>query len=182
MFRKLTSSILAVCAAAAVAALWALPASAKQTALRATTITVTAGKPSEFSFTLSKKSAPAGAITFKVTNGGAIPHDFKLCSSPKGTTKPNTCAGKSTPMLSPAPGVQVADRHAQGEGHLRVHVHGAGPCGRRHERRVQGHLIDCAQGEFSAGRPRDERAGRACVVDRRAGCPLYMTFTASRYG
>ena len=53
------------------------------------------------SFTLSKKSAPAGAITFKVTNGGAIPHDFKLCSSPKGTTKPNTCAGKSTPMLSP---------------------------------------------------------------------------------
>ena len=99
--RKLTSSILAVCAAAAVAVLWVLPASAKPTALRATTITVTAGKPSEFSFTLSKKSAPAGAITFKVTNGGAIPHDFKLCSSPKGTTKPNTCAGKSTPMLSP---------------------------------------------------------------------------------
>ena len=101
MSRKLTSSILALRAAAAVAALWVLPASAKPTALRATTITVTAGKPSEFSFTLSKKSAPAGAITFKVTNGGAIPHDFKLCSSPKGTTKPNTCAGKSTPMLSP---------------------------------------------------------------------------------
>ena len=101
MSRKLTSSILAVCAAAAVAALWARPASAKQTALRATTITVTAGKPSEFSFKLSKKSAPAGAITFKVTNGGAIPHDFKLCSSPKGTTRPNTCAGKSTPLLPP---------------------------------------------------------------------------------
>ena len=49
----------------------------------ATTITVTA---KEFKFTLSKTSATAGKVTFKVTNKGKIPHDFKI-------------AGKKTPML-----------------------------------------------------------------------------------
>ena len=67
---------------------WALPALAHENALRATTITVTAGKPSEFHFTLSKKSAPHGVVTFKVTNKGTLPHDFKI-------------AGKKTKLLSP---------------------------------------------------------------------------------
>src|SRR3954454_296377 len=70
----------------AVALLWALPAAAKQGAARATTVTVTAGSPSEFKFKLSKSSVPAGAVTFKVTNKGNLPHDFKI-------------AGKTTPLL-----------------------------------------------------------------------------------
>lgn len=52
----------------------------------ATTVAVTAGKPSELRFTLSKKAVAKGATTFRVTNKGAVSHDFKI-------------AGKRTPML-----------------------------------------------------------------------------------
>jgi uncharacterized cupredoxin-like copper-binding protein len=76
---------------------WSLPASAQH---RATTVNVTAGKPSEFRFTLAPKSVKHGAVTFKITNGGILPHDFKLCSSNKGGTA-NACAGKSTALISP---------------------------------------------------------------------------------
>jgi uncharacterized cupredoxin-like copper-binding protein len=55
---------------------------------KATTVTVTAGKPSELRFTLSKKSVAAGAVTFKVTNKGGTTHDFKI-------------AGKTTKKLAP---------------------------------------------------------------------------------
>ena len=45
-------------------------------------VTVTTGKPTEFSFTLSKKTLTKGAaaltVNFKVTNKGAIAHDFKI--------------------------------------------------------------------------------------------------------
>jgi uncharacterized cupredoxin-like copper-binding protein len=45
-------------------------------------VTVTAGKPTEFSFTLSKRTLTKGAtaltVNFKVTNKGAISHDFKI--------------------------------------------------------------------------------------------------------
>jgi uncharacterized cupredoxin-like copper-binding protein len=41
-------------------------------------VTVTAGKPSEFGFTLNKKTVKKGTIAFKVTNKGAIAHDFKI--------------------------------------------------------------------------------------------------------
>jgi uncharacterized cupredoxin-like copper-binding protein len=69
-------------------------------ATRATTVTVTAGKPTEFGFRLSTKSFKHGSVMFKVTNGGGIPHDFKICASPKGGTA-NACAGKVTKLLSP---------------------------------------------------------------------------------
>jgi uncharacterized cupredoxin-like copper-binding protein len=69
-------------------AVWALPATAQQSNTKVTTITVTAGKPTEFSFKLSKKTAPHGIVTFKVTNSGALPHDFKI-------------GGKTTKSLTP---------------------------------------------------------------------------------
>jgi uncharacterized cupredoxin-like copper-binding protein len=69
-------------------------------ATRATTVTVTAGKPSEFGFKLSTKTFKHGTVTFKVRNSGAIPHDFKICASSKGGTA-NACTGKVTKMLSP---------------------------------------------------------------------------------
>ncbi len=75
----------------------ALPASARQTA---TTVNVIAGKPSEFGFKLSTKTVKHGAVSFKVTNSGAIPHTFMVCSSPKGGTA-NSCAGKGTAQLNP---------------------------------------------------------------------------------
>ena len=39
---------------------------------------VTAGKPSEFHFTLSKKTVAKGTVNFLVINKGALPHDFKI--------------------------------------------------------------------------------------------------------
>ena len=54
----------------------------------ATTVAVTAGKPGEFRFTLSKKTVAKGVTTFNVTNKGGFSHDFKI-------------AGKKTKSLSP---------------------------------------------------------------------------------
>ncbi len=71
---------------AIVALVAAVSAFGSSTAASATTITVTAGKPSEFKFTLSKKTFVHGVTTFKVTNKGKIAHDFKV-------------AGKKTVLL-----------------------------------------------------------------------------------
>ena len=79
--------LLALVAACAPLA-WALPAGAQQSTVRAATIAVTAGKPSEFHFILSKKTAALGTVTFKVTNNGNLPHDFKI-------------SGHKTKLLSP---------------------------------------------------------------------------------
>jgi uncharacterized cupredoxin-like copper-binding protein len=67
----------------------------------ATRVAVTAGKPTEFGFKVSKKTFPHGAVTFTVTNLGTLPHDFKICASAKGTSKPNTCTGKATKLIAP---------------------------------------------------------------------------------
>jgi len=63
----------------------ALPALAGSTV---TGVAVTAGKPAEFKFTLSKTSVPKGIVTFTVTNKGKLEHDFKI-------------AGKKTVRLRP---------------------------------------------------------------------------------
>ena len=73
---------------------------AKQTHATAT-VSVTEGKPSEFGFKLSTKTVPHGAVTFNITNGGAIPHTFKLCSAPAKTASATTCAGKGTALTTP---------------------------------------------------------------------------------
>jgi len=66
----------------------ALPANGQPGAAARTTVTVTAGKPSEFAFKLSKSVIPVGIVSFKVTNAGAIVHDFEI-------------AGKKTVTLWP---------------------------------------------------------------------------------
>jgi uncharacterized cupredoxin-like copper-binding protein len=67
------------------------------------TVAVTAGKPSEFKFTVVPKSVRHGAVVFGITNSptGSLPHDFKICSSPKGSRTKNTCVGKSSKTISP---------------------------------------------------------------------------------
>ncbi len=80
--RVLTLGLIAVCVL-----VWALPATAHRSAAKATVVTVTAGKPSEFHFTLSAKSVPHGTVTFNVTGAGALPHNFSI-------------NGKSTKLLS----------------------------------------------------------------------------------
>ena len=85
MQRRRIGPALAIAAAALLAA--ALPALAAQRTAGATTVAVTAGKPSELRFTLSKTRVAKGAVTFKVTNRGVLKHDFKI-------------AGKKTKQLA----------------------------------------------------------------------------------
>ncbi len=102
MSPRVITSILTVSLVATVAVLfWVLPASAQQGTARATVVTVTAGKPSEFGFKLSTKTFKHGTVTFKVTDGGALPHNFKVCSSSHGSLTANACTGKKTPQLTP---------------------------------------------------------------------------------
>jgi uncharacterized cupredoxin-like copper-binding protein len=66
-----------------------------------TTITVTAGKPSELAFKLSSYSVPtAGKVTFKITNRGVISHSFEICTTPTKTASANACRGVSTHFLN----------------------------------------------------------------------------------
>jgi uncharacterized cupredoxin-like copper-binding protein len=60
---------------AAAALVWALPAVARRDA---TIVRVTAGKPTEFKFTVSRTAVPHGAVTFAVKNAGTLPHNFKI--------------------------------------------------------------------------------------------------------
>ena len=64
-------------------------------------MSVTVTKAAEFKFKLSKSALKKGIASFKVTNGGNLPHDFKVCSSNKGNLKANTCTGRSTPLVTP---------------------------------------------------------------------------------
>ena len=67
-----------------------------------TVITVTAGKPTELGFKLSKFSnIKPGKITFKVTDGGLGFHDFKICTTPTTSLAKNACVGKATVVLHP---------------------------------------------------------------------------------
>jgi uncharacterized cupredoxin-like copper-binding protein len=74
---------LAAVAALAAVTVFSMVAYAGSNAARATSVSVTA---KEFSFKLSRKSAPHGKVTFKVVNKGSIKHDFKI-------------AGKKTKLL-----------------------------------------------------------------------------------
>jgi uncharacterized cupredoxin-like copper-binding protein len=78
----------------------AVPVAQAKPVRAAATITVTAGKPSEFGFKLSAKTVAHGAVTFTITNGGNVPHDFKVCSKAT-TVKADTCAGKGTTLITP---------------------------------------------------------------------------------
>ena len=74
--------------AAAVTLVAAVSALGGSNASSATTVNVTAGKPSEFHFILSKKTIVKGRTTFKVTNKGTIEHNFRI-------------AGKKTVLIKP---------------------------------------------------------------------------------
>ena len=82
---RMGSVVVVVALAALVSAVSALGGAAGGTA---TTVAVTAGKPTEFRFTLSKRTVAKGALIFKVTNRGTVRHDFRV-------------AGKKTVALAP---------------------------------------------------------------------------------
>jgi mono/diheme cytochrome c family protein len=65
-----------------------------------TKVTVLAGRPTEFSFTLSRKTVPLGTVVFTIENKGKTKHAFKVCSSPKGG-RADACAGRGTAPIAP---------------------------------------------------------------------------------
>jgi uncharacterized cupredoxin-like copper-binding protein len=97
---KFSSRLLPLAAlAGCIALLASVPAFASSSKTTGTTVKVTISSANEFAFKLSAKSVKHGSVTFKISNGGVLPHDFKLCSSNKGGTA-NACAGKVTPLIS----------------------------------------------------------------------------------
>ena len=109
-----SKGLIAILASMAVALAIALPVAAG--ASQATVVNVTAGKPSELRFTLSKKASAKGIVTFKVTNKGALEHDFKLSGKVTKKLKPGTTAtlkitfkkGGKFPYLCTLPGHAAA--------------------------------------------------------------------------
>ena len=75
-FGKGSVLVVLVALVALVAAVSAFGSSTQQKAT--TTVAVTAGKPSELKFTLSKKTILKGTGIFKVTNKGELGHNFKI--------------------------------------------------------------------------------------------------------
>jgi uncharacterized cupredoxin-like copper-binding protein len=73
----------------------AVPASAAVHATAATAgVTVTAGKPSEFRFTLSTHKVKHGKVKFTIKNKGSVMHDFSISGHTSKKVKP----GKSTTL------------------------------------------------------------------------------------
>ncbi len=63
-------------------------------------VSVQAGRPTEFAFTLSRRSVPVGTTAFTIANRGKLTHTFKVCSSAKGG-RGNACAGTGTRPIPP---------------------------------------------------------------------------------
>jgi len=63
----------------------------------ASSVRVVEGAPTEFAITLSTKTVRQGKVTFHVSNVGAIPHDFFVCSAPSDGTA-NSCRGTGTEL------------------------------------------------------------------------------------
>lgn len=83
---------------------------------KTTIVNVQAASPSELMFKLSKFSnLPVGTITFRVTNKGAIAHNFKVCSIPVASANQFSCVGKSTPTLQPGKSATITLKLKRGK-------------------------------------------------------------------
>jgi Copper binding proteins, plastocyanin/azurin family. len=106
--KRMVSLVAAVAVAAA--ALFAVVAYGGSSSANATTVKVTA--KDTFRFVLSRKRAPHGKVTFKVTNKGRIKHDFKIAGKKTKLLGHNKTAtltvtlkkGKKYPYLCTVPG------------------------------------------------------------------------------
>ncbi len=110
-----SKGLMALLACVAVALAIALPASAGSSA---TAVNVTAGKPSELKFTVSKKTVTKGKVTFRVTNRGALEHDFKI-------------GGKVTPKLKPGKTVSLTVTLKKGKARYLCTIPGHAAAGMR---------------------------------------------------
>jgi nitrite reductase (NO-forming) len=120
-FLILKIAVATTCLVAGVAAglLLGSPAAATSTARasaapsQATSVAVTAGKPTEFAFTLSTHQVPAGLVSFKVTNRGKVIHTFKICASTAIRTA-TACVGTVTKTIQPGASQTVVVKLTKG--------------------------------------------------------------------
>lgn len=84
----------------------------------ARTVKVTAGKPTEFHFVLSKKSVPAGVVTFTIVNRGKLAHDLKI-------------AGKTSKLVQPGKSTKLKVRLKKGKAKYLCTVPGHAAAGMR---------------------------------------------------
>jgi uncharacterized cupredoxin-like copper-binding protein len=94
---RFTLGAVAVVASSALLAAVAAALPARHAAV-VQSVNVDAGTPSEFKFTLSKRSVSRGVVTFNVADQGALPHTFWVCSKPNGPSV-NACNGKGAQVL-----------------------------------------------------------------------------------
>ena len=125
----------------------------------ATTVTVTAGKPAELKFTLSKRTVAKGATTFKVTNKGSLSHDFKIAG------KKTATLGKGKSGTITVTFKKAGSSRSSASGHAAGGMKGA-------DRQVASRLTTALAGRAAAGergRLDDLGADRNCdLLDERA--------------
>ena len=93
--RKLFSAVVGITALAAVAAI--AVSSATAAGAKATSVKIALGtKSGEFALIASARSAPAGAITFVVRNGGKLPHEFVVVKTKVPAAKLPMSGGKAS--------------------------------------------------------------------------------------
>ena len=156
------SRLLAIAAlAGCVALLAAVPAFASSAKTAGTTVKVTISSANEFAFKLSPKSVKHGSVTFKITNGGVLPHDFKLCSSNKGGTA-NACTGKVTPLISGGATGTLTVNIAKA-GNVRVPLHRSGTRCPGHEGRAHRLLAPPCRSSCGTARRHARRPSRESV-------------------
>ena len=99
---------------------------ASQAATHVSSVGVTTGKPSEFRFTLTKKTVPKGTVTFLVINKGALPPRLQ-------DQRPQDEAALARSGADP-------QGHVPEGRQVPVPLHGDRPRRRRHEGDVHRHL------------------------------------------
>lgn len=93
MLRSRSLASLAAASAGLLAVALPAAADARPAASKTTVVKVTAGKPSEYRFTLSQTKVKAGKVEFKITNKGQLPHTFSIAGK---TSKALTHGGSTT--------------------------------------------------------------------------------------
>jgi uncharacterized cupredoxin-like copper-binding protein len=65
-----------------------------------TTVQVSIKNTAEFSFNVSTQILAVGTVVFNIANGGNLPHDLEICSTP-GTLNVDSCDGSTSPIINP---------------------------------------------------------------------------------
>ena len=131
--------IAAIGGAALTAGLMLVLPTSVEAAARTTTVTVTAGKPSEFGFRFDEDASQHGTGHLQGHERRHDPARLQDLCKRKGRTREQLQGHGDEADRSRAS--DDADLHVQGERHVRVPLHGARSCRSRHEGRPEGDVM-----------------------------------------